>query len=216
MAGRALIIVDVQNDFCEGGSLAVSGGAGVASLIATHLADYRAEYLAVAATQDWHIDPGSHFAERPDYVDSWPPHCVAGSAGAQPHRGLAPAIAAGLVDAWFRKGRYEAAYSGFEGHGAPQTSGTAATAPDREPDRGERPAGHLLGDWLRSRGVDAIDVVGIATDYCVLATARDAAADGFQTAVLSDLTAAVHPENAETTLAALRGAGVAVRAAGRP
>ncbi|MGJ9402515.1 isochorismatase family protein [Arthrobacter sp. KK5.5] len=207
MAGRALIIVDVQNDFCEGGSLGVAGGGAVAARIAGHLARRRGDYAAVAATQDWHIDPGDHFSPDPDYVDSWPPHCVAGTGGAEPHDGLAPAIEAGLVDAWFRKGRYAAAYSGFEGAGARPDS---AAWPEPEPGPGEAPPGPPLGDWLRSRGVESVDVVGIATDYCVLATARDAAAEGFTTTVLTNLTAAVHPENAAATSAAFRAAGVVI------
>ncbi len=115
---RALIIVDVQNDFCEGGSLAVAGGAGVAEQIAAFVGERRGEYTAVAATQDWHVDPGGHFAATPrgpDFVDTWPVHCVAGSHGAASHPALGEVIAAGLIDAWFTKGEHAAAYSGFEG-----------------------------------------------------------------------------------------------------
>ncbi|MFI7586754.1 isochorismatase family protein [Spongisporangium articulatum] len=184
---RALIIVDVQNDFCEGGSLAVAGGAAVASSITAHV---RASgYDAVVGTLDWHVDPGTHFSDHPDYVDSWPAHCVVGTSGSQPH----PAIDQSLVETYFRKGRHEAAYSGFEG---------AADGPDGTP------VG--LADWLRARSVDAVDVVGIATDHCVRATALDAAREGFDTTVLLDLTAGVAPDTTEAALEAMRAAGVTI------
>jgi nicotinamidase/pyrazinamidase len=110
----ALIVVDVQNDFCEGGSLAVAGGAAVAASIG-HLLEQH-PYDHVVATQDHHIDPGAHFSEAPDFVDSWPPHCVVGTSGVDLH----PALEPRPFEAVFRKGEYAAAYSGFEG---------AATAP---------------------------------------------------------------------------------------
>jgi len=191
---RALIIVDVQNDFCEGGSLAVTGGAGVAEAIAGHLSTHRDDYVAVAATQDWHVDPGAHFAATPpgpDFVDTWPAHCVAGTPGAAPHPALEPVIADGLVDAWFRKGETAAAYSGFEG---------ASDLPD-----GERVT---LASWLRERGVDAVDVVGIATDHCVRATAMDAAAEGFDTRVLLAMTAGVAAGTTASALDQLATGGV--------
>ncbi len=195
-AVRALVIVDVQNDFCEGGSLAVAGGSLVATAIAEDLLARRASYSAVAATQDWHMDPGSHFSADPDFVDTWPVHCVAGTDGAALHPNLAPAVH--LVDAAFRKGRYTAAYSGFEGRMALAGAGV------------EDESGPLLGDWLRERGVTAVDVVGISTDHCVRATALDAAAQGFATTVISPLTAAVNPQNNDAVFAELRAAGVTV------
>jgi nicotinamidase/pyrazinamidase len=191
---RALIIVDVQNDFCEGGSLAVTGGAAVAGAIADHLVAHRDDYAAVAATQDWHVDPGSHFAATPpgpDSVNTWPAHCVVGTDGAAPHAALSAVIADGLVDTWFRKGEHAAAYSGFEG-----------SAGD-----GESPAVRL-GPWLRSRGVDAVDVVGIATDHCVRATALDAVREGFATRVLLDLTAGVAAPTTSAAVEQLSAAGV--------
>ncbi|MEE1620828.1 isochorismatase family protein [Zafaria sp. J156] len=200
-ARRALVVVDVQNDFCEGGSLAVAGGAAVAERIEAFLAQNRGGYDAVAATQDWHIDPGSHFSATPDFRDSWPVHCVAGTPGADPHPGLGPAVVRGAIDAFFRKGRFEAAYSGFEGRlaaaGAPGTDEAGAGGP-------------LLGDWLRAAGIAAVDVVGIATDFCVRATALDAATAGFAVRVVMPLTAAVHPEGIEAVAAELRGAGIEV------
>jgi nicotinamidase/pyrazinamidase len=170
---RALIIVDVQNDFCEGGSLAVGGGAAVAAAISLVLPAGNWDH--VVAMKDYHIDPGAHFSAHPDFVDSWPAHCVVGTTGSEFH----PELATGRIEAIFHKGEHKAAYSGFEGH---------------------TDAGEDLTSWLRSRGVTAVDVVGIATDHCVRATALDAAAGGFDTTVLLDLTAGVA---AATTAAAL-------------
>jgi nicotinamidase/pyrazinamidase len=182
---RALIIVDVQNDFCEGGSLAVAGGAAVARGISSLLGSAGHGYDHVVATQDYHIDPGSHFAAEPDYAQSWPPHCVAGSDGAKFH----PDLDIRPVEAVFRKGAHAAAYSGFEGA-------------DEQ--------GTPLADWLRRHDVDQVDVVGIATDYCVRATAADAAKAGFRTNVLLGLTAGVAPGTTAEAIAALRDAGVTV------
>jgi nicotinamidase/pyrazinamidase len=179
---RALIIVDVQNDFCEGGSLAVTGGAAVARAVSERLAGDHG-YAHVVATKDFHIDPGSHFSDHPDYVASWPPHCVAGTSGAD----FYPHLDTGAVEAVFTKGAHAAAYSGFEG------------ADD---------AGTPLADWLRARGVDEVDVVGIATDYCVQATAADAVRAGFATRVLLDLTAGVAPESTAKAIEDLRAAHV--------
>ncbi|MFF0113858.1 nicotinamidase [Streptomyces prasinus] len=184
---RALIVVDVQNDFCEGGSLAVSGGADVAAAVTELIARVPGEYRHVVATRDHHIAPGGHFADNPDFVRSWPAHCVAGTEGAAFHPNFAPAVASGAVHAVFDKGAYSAAYSGFEG-------------------AEENGAG--LADWLRAREVDEVDVVGIATDHCVRATALDAAREGFRTRVLLDLTAGVAAPTTERALDELRGAGV--------
>ncbi|MFJ8165076.1 nicotinamidase [Streptomyces sp. NPDC096136] len=187
---RALIVVDVQNDFCEGGSLAVTGGADVAAAITELIGNATAGYRHVVATRDHHIDPGPHFARppaEPDYENSWPVHCVAGTEGVGFHPNFAPAVASGAVAAVFDKGAYEAAYSGFEG----------------SDENGEG-----LARWLRERQVDEVDVVGIATDHCVRATALDAAREGFTTRVLLDLTAAVAPHTTEKALEELRAAGV--------
>jgi nicotinamidase/pyrazinamidase len=177
---RALIVVDVQNDFCEGGSLAVAGGTAVAAAISAHIPT--AGYDHVVATRDHHVDPGHHFAAQPDFLETWPAHCVVGTAGVELHE----ALDRRPIEAVFDKGEYAAAYSGFEG------------AAD----------GVALADWLRERGVDAVDVVGIATDHCVRATALDAAGFGFSTRVLLSLTAAVAEASAEAALAQLREAGV--------
>lgn len=178
---RALIIVDVQNDFCEGGSLAVAGGAAVASRITDYLAT--AKYGAVVATRDHHIDPGAHFSTQPDFIDSWPPHCRAGTPGAEFH----PNLNTAPIQEIFSKGEYSAAYSGFEGSDAEGTG---------------------LADWLRGHDIDEVDIVGIATDFCVRATAVDAAAAGFTTRVLLDLTAGVSPATVESARSTMRAAGV--------
>ena len=179
---RALIVVDVQNDFCEGGSLAVAGGGAVAAAISEYLAAAGGSYAHMVASRDYHIDPGGHFSDHPDFAGSWPPHCVVGTPGARFH----PSLDTGPLEVVFSKGAHAAAYSAFEG------------ADD---------AGTPLADWLRQRGVDALDVAGIATDYCVRATALDAAREGFATRVLLGLTAGVDPVTTEEALAALREAG---------
>ena len=181
---RALIVADVQNDFCEGGLLAVPGGAALAGAISAYLAG-GAEYRHVVATQDFHIDPGDHFSDHPDYVLSWPPHCLADTAGAEFH----PDLDTGRFEAVFRKGAYDAGYSGFSG-------------------RDER--GTPLVDWLRQHDVDRVDVVGIATDHCVRRTAEDAARQGLATRVLVDLTAGVGEESTAAAIEALRAAGIAI------
>jgi nicotinamidase/pyrazinamidase len=178
---KALLVVDVQNDFCEGGSLAVAGGAAVAAGISGLLAN--ADYSVVAATRDAHRDPHGHFASDPDYATTWPVHCVIGTAGAELH----PNFDTQRVDALFDKGEWEAAYSGFEGADSDGTS---------------------LADWLQANSVDAVDVVGIATDHCVRATALDASKNGFATTVLLDYTAAVAPNTVETALEEMRAAGI--------
>jgi nicotinamidase/pyrazinamidase len=179
---RALIIVDVQNDFCEGGSLAVNGGAALASAITRYLAG-EPRYDHVVATADFHFDPRDHFSDRPDYRSSWPPHCIAESPGADFH----PDLDTSRIEAVFRKGAHAAAYSGFEG------------VDDR---------GTPLLEWLQQRGVDEVDVVGIATDHCVRRTAEDAARAGLTTRVLVDLTAAVATDSAAEALAEMRTLGI--------
>jgi nicotinamidase/pyrazinamidase len=188
---RALIVVDVQNDFCEGGSLPVSGGAQVAHDIAEILhhwsnQDPKApDYAHVVATKDHHIDPGSHFSAHPDFVDSWPVHCKVGTDGEAFHPNLDPQP----FDAIFLKGEHAAAYSGFEGRTT---------------------RGATLADWLREREVTHVDVCGIATDYCVRQTALDAAANGFETTVLTHLSAGISPHTTKAAIEAMRDAGVTV------
>jgi putative nicotinate phosphoribosyltransferase len=174
-ARRALIIVDVQRDFCEGGSLAVQGGAALAGRISDFVALHHAEYKTIVATKDFHVDPGAHFSDDPDFVDSWPRHCIAGTPGAEFH----PDLDTRYIDAVFTKGRVSAAYSGFE---AVSDYGVA------------------LADHLRGRDVSEVDVVGIATDYCVRATALDALSEKFKVRVIRDLVAGVAPETTKSAL----------------
>ncbi|MDR1294095.1 MAG: isochorismatase family protein [Bifidobacteriaceae bacterium] len=166
---RALIVVDVQPTFCEGGELAVAGGNAVAAAIAAYVRAYRDRYTLVVTTQDWHIDPGAHFSPTPDFLDTWPPHALAGSAGAALH----PALSDVGADHGVKKGHHSAAYSGFEG------------ADDD---------GTPLATLLTRGGIAAVDVVGIAESHCVAATALDAVALGLATRVLTDLTVPVTPE----------------------
>jgi nicotinamidase/pyrazinamidase len=181
---RALVIVDVQNDFCEGGSLAVTGGAAVARGLSSFLAGPDgARYDHVVATQDFHVDPGAHFSAAPDFAASWPVHCVAGTEGADLH----PDLDTSRVEEIFRKGEYAAAYSGFEG--ASQ-------------------AGDTLASWLTERHVTDVDVTGIATDYCVRATAEDAAGAGFATTVLLALTAGVSGASTAAAIESMRADGI--------
>lgn len=196
---RALVVVDVQRDFCEGGSLAVTGGARVAAEL-TELLSGDHGYDHVVATRDHHIDPGTHFSDDPDFVDSWPRHCVVGTDGVEFHDDLRWRE----FEAVFDKGEYEAAYSGFEGRTSsdledPQLTAAAATTP-----------GTTLAGWLRERGVTEVDVVGVATDFCVRATALDSAKEGFTTTVLLNLTAAVKPTGIADTVQEFADAGVAV------
>lgn len=188
---KALIVVDVQNDFCEGGSLAVEAGAEVAFRIGAQLHKWQEasaearEYSVVVATRDHHIDPGAHFSPNPDYIDSWPAHCVVGTDGAAFHPNLDPQP----FHAVFLKGEHQAAYSGFEGR-----------AEDGRP----------LAQWLRDFDVTSVDICGIATDYCVKATALDARREGFQTRVLGDLVAGVAPETSDVAIQEMQAAGVAI------
>jgi nicotinamidase/pyrazinamidase len=187
---RALIVVDVQNDFCEGGSLAVTGGADVAAELSRYLAARAGDYGLIVATRDWHVDPGDHFADEPDFQASWPAHCVAGTPGAEFHPALDDAVSfLDVVDAVVSKGALEAAYSGFEG---------------------ETEDGRPLADLLHDHGITAVDVTGIATDYCDRATALDAVSNGFDTRLLLPLTAGVAPDSTQAAVEEMLAAGVEV------
>ena len=187
----ALIVVDVQNDFCEGGSLPVDGGARVASEISELLHHWTRQdpkapaYDVVVATKDHHVDPGAHWSKEPDFVDTWPVHCKVGTDGEAFHPNLDPQP----FDAIFLKGDHAAAYSGFEGA---DSNGTT------------------LVDWLRSKEVDRVDVCGLATDHCVRATALDAVENGFTTRLLLDLCAGVASATTESALDDMKAAGVTV------
>ncbi|RAV33450.1 isochorismatase family protein [Corynebacterium heidelbergense] len=191
---RAVVVVDVQNDFVSG-SLATATGADAARRITPFIRDARNGGETVIGTQDWHIDPAGHFApegQDPDYRETWPVHCLAGATGAEPH----PELDAGAIQEWFRKGEYTAAYSGFEGHAAED-------------------AEVRLEAWLRRRGIQQLAVVGIATDYCVKATALDAARAGFDVTVLEDLCAPVSEEGGAQALAEMAEAGIRIETSDR-
>lgn len=190
---KALFIIDVQNDFTEGGALGVDGGAAVAAGVTDYLAEHRDEYELVVASRDWHdgdSDNGGHFARdaAPDFVDTWPAHCVAGTPGAEYH----PALDVTGVDVHIRKGQGEPAYSIFEGTDE---------------------AGRGIADLLAERGITEVDVVGIATDYCVRQSALDALEHGQRVRVLTGLVAGVAPESSEAALAELGHAGAEIVAA---
>ncbi|PRZ06380.1 nicotinamidase/pyrazinamidase [Isoptericola sp. CG 20/1183] len=189
MSTRALIVVDVQPTFCEGGELGVEGGNQVAADVATYAGTHRDRYGLVVTTQDWHVDPGEHFSDRPDFVTSWPVHGVAGSPNARLH----PALADLAADVAVKKGQYDHGYSGFDG----------------ADDEGRR-----LVDVLHQAGVDAVDVVGLAESHCVKHTALDAAGLGFATRVLTDLTAPVSPELGEQARTEMAAAGVELASSG--
>lgn len=189
---RALLIVDVQNDFCEGGSLACEGGAAVAERITEYLKDNKTDYDYVVASRDWHDSDnnnGGHFAavgSDPDWVNSWPVHCVAGSRGAEYH----PNLDANLIDIHVEKGQGRPAYSLFEG-----------TTSD----------GRLITSVFSDLGIEAVDICGIATDYCVLASAIDARESGMKVTVLQDLITGVAPQSSAQALEKMQSAGCAVK-----
>ena len=171
---------DVQYDFVEGGSLAVEGGTNLANRLATFV-DLGANGIAhIITTQDWHIDPGSHFADEPDFVDTWPKHCVAHTHGAEIVEPLSTSLKAHGVDAQIHKGMHEAAYSGFEGI--------------------EEATGQTLAEKLRLLGVDTVYIAGIATDYCVKQTALDAVKAGFTTKLLKDFVVGINPDSVQALL----------------
>jgi len=182
---RALVIVDVQPTFCEGGELAVTGGNATAAAIADYVNAHRGEYDVIASTQDFHIDPGSHFSDEPDFVDTWPAHGVAGTPNAELH----PVIEALHPDIRVKKGQYAAAYSGFEGTDEGGTS---------------------LNQLLVNRGIKAVDVVGIAESHCVKATALDAKSNGYDTRVFTDLTVPVSEDQGIAARQEMAASGIAL------
>jgi len=184
----ALLIVDVQNDFTEGGALAVAGGARVAEDVSAYLTAHPERYRTVLASRDWHdggTDNGGHFSTAPDFVDSWPVHCVAGTPGAEYH----PALRTDIVDVHVWKGQGRPSYSAFEG-----------TTSD----------GDALPEVLARLGVTELDIVGLATDHCVRASALDARAAGLEVRVLDDLVAGVSEEASAAALRELADAGVRI------
>ncbi len=188
---NALFIIDVQNDFCEGGALACQGGALVAKKITKYLASSKADYDFVIASRDWHTpndDNGGHFPQagtEPDFVNNWPLHCIAGEAGAEYH----PNLDSSLIDIHIKKGQGQHGYSIFEG----------------TTDEGER-----IQDLLPRLGITDVDVVGIATDYCVRASSLDAKKEGLNVRVITSLTAGVAAGSTEAAIDEMVDAGVEV------
>ncbi|MGO2539574.1 isochorismatase family protein [Specibacter sp. AOP5-B1-6] len=203
---KALIIVDLQNDFCEGGSLAVDGGADLATQI-SELMENSLDLDFVVATQDWHVDPGAHFSDTPDFRTSWPVHCVAGSKGAALHRNLDTED----IDAYFRKGKFDAAYSGFDGLLAPEDEVAVGEREAHEAAEEDAEAPVSLDDWLRENEVDDVVIVGIATEHCVRATALDAVNAGYNTTVLREYITGIDEDAIEEALEELEDAGVEVK-----
>lgn len=182
---RALLVVDVQNDFVEGGSLAVTGGKVVADAITAFIKAHPARYATVIASRDWHTpgsDNGGHFADAPDYVDTWPAHCVAGTDGAE----YAPGLDTTLITTHLKKGMDAPAYSMFQG-----------VADD----------GRTIEQVLFDANVNRVDIVGIATDHCVRATVLDALAAGGSVNVLVDLCAGVAANSTAMALVEMDHAG---------
>ncbi|MBG01079.1 MAG: nicotinamidase [Acidimicrobiaceae bacterium] len=182
----ALLVVDVQPTFCEGGSLPVNGGNSVAQRISQLLSGGHG-YDMIITTQDWHIDPGEHFHENPDYIDNWPKHGVAGTAEAELHPALKPFL--DQITFQVKKGEYDAAYSGFEGVD-------------------ER--GVTLDELLTSGNITRIETAGLAFDYCVKETALDGVKLGYEVIVLKPLTAPVSKESANIAEQELLSAGVQI------
>lgn len=190
---KALFVIDVQNDFCEGGALACQGGAQVANSITAYLRTSKTNYDFVIASRDWHTpnsENGGHFpthGNQPDFVTTWPLHCIAGEPGADYH----PNLDQSLIDFHIKKGQGQHGYSIFEG----------------VTDSGEK-----LQDLIQRLGVTEVDVVGIATDYCVRASALDANRSGLEVRVITSLTAGVLAASTEAAIDELVDAGVRVAA----
>jgi nicotinamidase/pyrazinamidase len=192
---NALLAVDLQNDFVQGGSLPVPNGTQVAAMVARHVRHFKTEYQFVVATRDYHEDPADHFSDHPDFQTTWPPHCVVGTPGAAFVVPISNLVREKLIQTIVSKGRHAAAYSGFEGLDA---------------------RGHPLVDVLKEARIDHIDVCGIATDYCVRATALDARKNGFQVRVLVNLCAAVNEATGQQAIEEMKAAGCQLQAATAP
>jgi nicotinamidase/pyrazinamidase len=189
---KALFIVDVQNDFTEGGALGVEGGDAVAERISRYLDAHADDYTVIVASRDWHDggnDNGGHFHPEPDFIDTWPVHCVSGTAGAE----YDPGLDTGRVTHHVKKGQGKPAYSLFEG-----------TTDD----------GVTVAHLLEEHGVVDVDLTGIATDYCVRASALDAIEHGRHVRILTDLVAGVAAESSDAALAELAHAGAELAESG--
>ncbi len=196
---KALIVVDVQPTFCEGGELGVAGGNAVAERIAQYVTGHRGDYTYIATTQDWHIDPGTHWSSNPDFVDTWPVHGKAGT----PNADLHPAIAALQIEHHFKKGQYSPSYSGFEGY-----EDNTDRIPTREQALADAHESMSLADALKASGVTRVDVVGLAESHCVKETALDARKLGYEVHVIERLTEPVSEELGIAARKQMREAGI--------
>ncbi|WP_367179063.1 isochorismatase family protein [uncultured Corynebacterium sp.] len=191
----AFVVVDAQNDFSQGGSLAVAGAIEAYKATHRHLAGRAGKYSVLVTTRDNHIDPGDHWSDEPDFVDSWPRHCAAGEPGSDYHPEMKRALdyfaavnpQVPRIDV--TKGEYEAAYSGFEG---------------------KTEAGVTLADALRAADVERLEVVGVATDHCVRATVLDGLKEGFDVAVFTNQIAAVDDARGKASLDEMAAAGAEI------
>jgi nicotinamidase/pyrazinamidase len=192
---NALLVVDVQADFVEGGSLGVKNGLAVAAHIAQHLRHFKEQYQYVVASRDYHENAPDHISDQPDFTNTWPPHCMAGTPGAQFVPTIQNLVREKLIQDVVTKGRDRAAYSAFDGY-------------DKR--------GHPLLDVLKEHRIDHVDVCGIATDYCVRASALDARKNDFQVRVLVNLCAAVDDATGQQALEEMKAAGCQLQAATAP
>jgi nicotinamidase/pyrazinamidase len=192
---NSLLAVDLQSDFVQDGSLPVPNGLQVAAQVARHIRHFKTEYDFVVASRDYHEDPKDHFAATPDYINTWPPHCVIGTPGAAFVPPIQNLVREKLIQTVVSKGRHAAAYSAFEGVDA---------------------RGHYLLDVLREQRIDHIDICGIATDYCVRASALDARKNAFQVRILVNLCAAVAEATGLQAIEEMKAAGCQIQAATAP
>src|SRR3977135_4035484 len=183
---NALLIVDLQNDFVEGGNLPVPGGTQVVAHIARHVRHFRRRSRFVVATRDLHEDPADHFSDHPDYVNTWPKHGLRGTPGAVLCTPISNLVREKIIQAVVDKGRHTAAYSAFEA---------------------QDPRGHMLVDVLREQRVDPIDICGFITEYCVRASALDARKYDFQVRILVNLCCAASPEAGLRAFGEMKAAG---------
>ena len=192
---NALLVVDLQNDFVEGGALPVPGGTQVVAHVARHVRHFRSEYAFVVATRDLHEDPPDHFSDQPDYINTWPPHGIKGTAGAVLCTPISNLVREKIIQAVLDKGRHAAALSAFEA---------------------QDPRGHLLVDVLREQRVDHIDICGFITEYGIKASALDARKHEFQVRILVNLCGAANPEAGKLAFEEMKTAGCQLMAASAP
>jgi nicotinamidase/pyrazinamidase len=192
---NALLVVDLQNDFLEGGSIPVPGGTQVAAQVSRHIRHFRSEYAFVVATRDVHEDPADHFSDKPDYITTWPKHGLIGSRGATLCTPIFNLVREKIIQVVVDKGRHAGAASAFEAQDV---------------------RGHMLVDVLREQRVDHIDICGLITEYCIRESALDARKHEFQVRVLVNLCGAASPDNAQRAFEDMKTAGCQLMAASAP